>query len=163
MRQTLKCYSCKDDFPREQVVSYASPGAKTMYNYCPKCLMEKQSRDRFSIKVCQIFGLKNPGPRIWTERKRLIETYGYTDDVIIDCLDYIYSIEKKKKLAESLFLVNPPTVERMMRWKRSKQTEANILAAAYTSTETREHVVSIQENKRHNKEILNADDFLEEE
>ena len=76
-RAVKKCYGCKQEFRSEELVYYASPTANTGYNYCPKCLAEKQARERFSYKVCSIFGLKAPGPRIWTERKRLYEKYGY--------------------------------------------------------------------------------------
>lgn len=162
MKLTKKCYGCKQDFRREELVDYASPMAKTMQSYCPKCLAEKQAREKFSNKVCMIFGIKSPGPRIWTERKRLIETYGYTDDIIVDCLEYIYIVEKKKKFAESLCLVNPPTVEKMKRWKTSEEYKARELARA-VKMQTREYIVPIKENTTNNKEILNADDYLEEE
>lgn len=162
MKLTKKCYGCKQDFRREELIDYASPTAKTMQSYCPSCLAEKQAREKFSNKVCMIFGIKSPGPRIWTERKRLIETYGYTDDIIIDCLEYIYTVEKKKKFAESLCLINPPTVEKMKKWKASEEYKARDLARA-TKMQVREFVVPIKENTKTNKEILNADDFLEEE
>jgi len=162
MKLTKKCYGCKQEFRREELVDYAGPAAKTMQSYCPKCLAEKQAREKFSDKVCMIFGIKAPGPRIWTERKRLIETYGYTDDVIVDCLEYIYTVEKKKKFAESLTLIKPPMVEKMKRWKASEDYKARELVRA-TKMQVREFVVPIKENTKDNKEILNADDFLEEE
>ena len=160
MKLTLKCYGCKQDFRRDELISYASATSNKAHNYCRKCLIEKQERERFSNAVCKIFGLKVPGPRIWTERKRLQETYGYTDDTIVDCLVYIYNVEKAKKLTESLALVKPPTVEKMLKYKRSKEREQQQLATA-AQTEIKEHIVSVKENVKENKNILNADDFLE--
>lgn len=131
-----------------------------MHSYCPKCFKEKQARERFSNKVCSIFGLKSPGPRIWKERERLQNTYGYTDDIIIDCLDYIYYVEKKKKLAESLCLVTPYAVEKMLRYKKTQENKAsNIIRAV--RTETNEYVVPIKENTTKKKESWNPDDWLD--
>ena len=163
MGRTIKqCYECKEKFRIEELVDYAGPRAKVMHSYCPNCLKEKQSRDKFSDKVCAIFGLKGPGPRIWTERKRIIQTYGYTDDTIIDCLDYIYNIEKKKVLSESLCLVKPPMVDKMMRYKRAKENESFKLAQAM-NMETVEYIVPIKENNVSNKVILDPDTLLEDD
>lgn len=158
MRTTKQCHSCKKQFKYSDLIDYASPGAKTMYSYCKDCLKEKQDRDAFSMKVCQIFGIKSPGPQIWTERKRLRDTYGYTDQTIIDCLDYIYGVEKKKKLTESLVLVKPSTIERMMKYK--KQKSAGIVQSL--KTEMIEHIVPIKENTTSKKNEWNPDDWLDD-
>lgn len=105
--------------------------------------------------------MKAPGPRIWTERKRLRDNYGYTDDVIINCLDYIYNIEHKKKLSESLCLITPISVDKMMKWKHKEQIKSNQLTAAY-QTQVNEHIVSIQENITSKKENWNPDEWLED-
>ena len=160
-RAIKQCYSCKEQFRKEELVDYAAPGTKTMHSYCTKCLKEKHAREAFSDKVCMIFGLKSPGPRIWKERQRLQDKYGYTDETIINCLDYIYCIEKKKKLAESLCLVQPYMVERMMRYKAYKEHEAmNVVRAA--QVETKEYIVPIKENVTKKKESLNPDEWLDD-
>ena len=110
---TKQCYGCKQTFLKTELIDYTPIAAKISHSYCPACLKEKQAKDNFSMKVCSIFQLKSPGPRIWNERKRLIDKYGYTDEIIIDCLDYIYNVEHAAKLAESLCLVNPTTVAKM--------------------------------------------------
>ena len=160
-RAVKQCYVCKQKFRREELIDYATPGTKAMYSYCPECFEKKKAKERFSNKVCSIFGLKSPGPRIWKERQRLQDTYGYTDDTIVDCLDYIYYVEKKKKLAESLCLVQPYMVEKMMKYKACKEHEAmNIVRA--TKTEVKEYIVPIKENTTKKKESLDPDDWLED-
>ena len=161
MSSTKKCHGCNQVFRREELIDYASPGPKTMYSYCPKCLEEKHAREAFSIKVCTIFGLKSPGPRIWTERKRLYDKYGYTDNVIIDCLEYIYYVEKKKKLVESLCLVTPYMVDKMMKYKNKQAAQAASLVRAM-NTEMTEYVVPIRENVSKKKESWNPEDWLED-
>ena len=160
MRLTKQCYECKQQFRYAELIDYASPGSVTMHSYCAKCLKEKQSRDEFSKTVCSIFGLKVPGPRIWTERKRLYEKYGYTDETLIECLKYLYNVENKKKLAESLCLITPITVERMKKWQRRQQAMAAQLAAAAT-TETVENIVEIRENNNTDTIEYNPDDWLD--
>jgi len=159
MQITRKCAGCKQDIRKDEMVQYFSPSGKTSAWYCKTCLAEKQARERFSNKVCEIFGIKAPGPRIWTERKRLRETYGYTDDSIVSCLDYIYNVLKKDKLTESLALVNPKSMAQTKSWKADKQARAGSIAAAIANTETHEYVVPIQEKKKEKKEI-NLDDGL---
>ena len=160
MRLTQQCFSCKKEFKKTELIEYASAAAKIAHWYCPQCLIEKQARERFSNKICMIFGLKQPGPQIWTERKRLIDKYGYTDDLIIDCLDYIYNVENKKKIAESLVLVTPTMMDKMIQWKHNQIAKGRLLAAAM-QTKTEKYVVPIKENNDEEESLINADDFLE--
>ena len=153
---TRVCFQCKQSFLKDEMHEYASARAKQLHWYCEKCYQEKIARENFSDVVCKIFGIKMPGPRIWTERKRLIDTYGYTDQTIIDCLNYLYNIKHTKKLAESLYLVNPTNVEEMLSYKRAKSFEAAILAKAM-QTETKEYIVPTQKKKNDNKNIIEYD------
>ena len=163
MKITRKCAGCKEEFRKEEMVQQFSVTGKTSAWYCHTCLAERQARERFSIKVCQIFGLKSPGPRIWTERKRLIDKYGYTDDAIIDCLEYIYNVLKKNKLAESLALVGPRYMLEMKNWKAQKKTMGGNIAAAITYTEMKEHIVPVKENTGNNEEEIDLMDGLFDE
>lgn len=159
MKITRKCYGCKQDFRKDELIQYSSISGKSTYWYCKGCYEEKLARERFVLKVCEIFGIKSPGPRIWTERKRLRDTYGYTDDAIVDCLDYIYSVKHMNKLAESLVLVNPRSMNEMRTWRANKKAQAGSIAAAMASTQTKEYIVPIKENNS-KKEEINLDDAL---
>ncbi len=159
MQITRKCAGCKQDIRKDEMIQYSTLSGKTTYWYCKDCYEEKLEREKFSTKVCQIFGIQTPGPRIWTERKRLKDKYGYTDGTIIDCLDYIYNVVKKDKLTESLALVNPRSVNNMKAWKAYKQASASGIAAAIANADTTEYIVPIKENIEKKKEI-NLDDAL---
>lgn len=158
-REFYKCFSCKELFPVNNLTKHAGTNAKEFHRYCAKCLAEKQERERFSDTVCHIFGIKSPGPRIWTERKRLILTYGYTDDIIINCLKYLYDIEHLKKLQETIYLVNPTNVDKMLKWQREQAAKAALIGAA-TNVSTKEYIVPVQENNKVIKKELNPDDWL---
>ncbi len=160
MQLTKKCFGCKQEFRKEELVDYASPAAKQTHSYCVNCLREKQDRDNFSIKVCQIFGLKVPGPRIWTERMRLKNTYGYTDSILIDALDYIYNVEHRKKLSESLCLITPSLVSKMLKYKQKQATIGNSIAQAY-NLETTIQVMPVEE-KEIKKTSWEPDDWLDD-
>ena len=159
MKITRKCYGCKQDIHKDEMFQYSTLSGKTSYWYCKPCYEERMARERFQVKVCQIFGIKAPGPRIWTERKRLIDTYGYTDDAIVDCLEYIYNVQHMNKLAESLALVNPRSMNEMKVWRAEQKGRANSIAAAIVNMETKEYIVPVRENTNKKKEI-NLDDAL---
>lgn len=159
MKLTHKCYGCKESFRKTDMVEIFSASGQTSQWYCPKCANEKHAREAFSDKVCQIFGIKSPGPRIWTERKRLRDTYGYTDNTIIDCLDYIYTVKKMKKLSESLALIKPSMIEEMMNYKKREEFNNNKIIAAM-NTEMKEYVVPLPKRKEKKKEKMNPDDYL---
>lgn len=162
MKETKKCHECKQEFKNEMLISYASLKSKTSYNYCPTCLKIKQDRDAFSDKVCAIFGLKAPGPRIWTERKRIIEKYGYTDEIIIKCLDYLYNAVRKRKLSESLCLVTPEVVDQMLQYEKQKTNESLKIIRA-SQIEHKEYIVPTQELKNKKKQIFDPDSWLEDD
>ena len=159
MKLTRKCHGCGQNIHKDEMIQYSSLSGKTSYWYCKPCYEEKMARERFQLKVCQIFGIKSPGPRIWTERKRLMEAYGYTDDAIVDCLDYIYNVEPMNKLAESLALVNPRSMTNMKSWRAFRKAQASGIAASIANTEMREYIAPVRENKTKKKEI-NLDDAL---
>lgn len=159
MQVTRKCQGCKQDIHKSEMIQYFTPSGKTSYWYCKTCYEEKIAREKFQTKVCEIFGIKSPGPLIWTQRKRLRDTYGYTDDAIVDCLEYIYNVEHMNKLKESLGLVNPRSMNNMKAWRADKKARASSLVAAVASMETHEYIVPINEKKK-KKEKLNLDDAL---
>lgn len=159
MQLTRKCYGCKQDIRKDEMIQYTTLSGKSSYWFCKDCYEERILREKFQLKVCEIFGIKAPGPRIWTERKRLKNTYGYTDSAIIDCLDYIYNEKKMSKLAESLALVNPRSMMEMKAWRSGKKAQASGIAAAIANTETKEYIVPIKENTK-KREKINLDDAL---
>lgn len=159
MQITRKCYGCKQDIRKDEMIQYTSLTGKTSYWFCKNCYEEKMARERFQLKVCQIFGIKAPGPVIWTQRKKLRDKYGYTDDAIVDCLEYIYNVEHKKILSESLVLVGPKSMANMKAWRADQKARAGSIAAAIANTETKEYIVPIRENTR-KKEEINLDDAL---
>lgn len=160
-RSVLTCYECKEKFPREQLVAYSSPNSVTQHNYCPKCLEEKIERDKFSEEVCRIFGLKAPSARIWAERKRIQEQYGYTDGTIIDCLKYVYEINDTKKLSTSLCLVTPTNVEKMLKMKRRQAVTANHFESALNMKYNKQ-VLSYKESPDREKIHIDIDSVLNE-
>ena len=159
MQLTRKCYGCKQDIRKDEMIQYSTLSGKTSYWYCKDCYEEKLARERFQMKVCQIFGIKSPGPLIWTQRKRLRDTYGYTDDAIVDCLDYIYHVAHMNKLKESLGLVGPRSMEEMRKWRATKQAQAGSIIAAIANTEVTREVIPLSVKKNVKKEI-NLDDAL---
>ncbi len=159
MKLTRKCKGCGQEIRKDEMIQYATLSGKTTYWFCKPCYEERMERERFQNKVCQIFGIKSPGPIIWTQRKKLRDTYGYTDDAIVDCLDYIYNVQHKNILSESLVLVNPKSMNQMKAWKAEQRGKARSIAAAINTMEVKEYIVPVRENKK-KKEEINLDDAL---
>ena len=159
IKTTRKCYGCKESFRTSDMIEYAATGANIKHWYCKKCYTDKLARERFSEKICTLFGVKGPGPKIWTERKRIFDKYGYTDDTIIDCLDYIYNVEHIEKKSPTLYFVTPPMVEKMKQHKRAQQAVSIQLAQAFQQ-EKHEHIVRVKEDISNNKIIYNPDEWL---
>ena len=155
-----RCWKCHDNFRKDELIDYCAPGYKTYHSYCKKCLKEQQDFDALKLKIVSIFGNDQKlWPRIMKDRKRLITQYGYTDNTISDCLDYLYNVLKLKVLSKSLCLVTPTNVEKMKQYKRQQSAAAGQLAAA-AAIEIVEKPVSIRENIDDEQEE-NLDEWFE--
>lgn len=154
-----QCFGCKEVFRDEELIQYTPPGREKMHRYCKKCYENKLARERFTEKVCSLFGLKKPGPKLWTQRERIINEYGYTDDTIIACLDYIYNVKKNVKKMPTLYYVTPPMVDEMRQYMRAEEAKGMALAQA-TLQEKYNHIVPIKENETNQKQIYDPDEWL---
>ena len=155
-----RCWKCHDNFRKDELIDYCAPGYKTYHSYCKKCLKEQQDFDALKLKIVSIFGNDQKlWPRIMKDRKRIIIKYGYTDNTISDCLDYLYNVLKLKVLSKSLCLVTPTNVEKMKQYKRQQSAAAGQLAAA-AAIEIIEKPVSIRENIDEEQEE-NLDEWFE--
>ena len=86
---------------------------------------------------------------------------GYTDEVIIDCLKYLYEECKVKKLADSLYLINPQNIEKMQQWKKAQIQEGYKIARAI-NTEMEEYIVPIKDDiKKDNDGLYDLDEWLD--
>lgn len=162
MAKTKKCFKCGQIFRREELIDYARAGATTLHSFCPTCLELEQIKERFDNEVCKIFGIKKPGTQINTERKRLIDTYGYTDQTILDCLHYVYDVKKIPPKKATLYFVTPTMVDEMMKYKRTLATEGRSLAQAMQSSSFTEYVVPVREATPRQKQLLNPDDYFDD-
>ena len=162
MRKTYVCFNCKESFLATEMVEYAGPNAKISHRYCPKCYEEKISRDNFSQEICKIFGLKKPGAQIFKERRKLFDKYGYTDNIIIECLHYIYEIKQIPKKKPTLYYVTPQNINEMLMYKKKQTVQATNIGCALQQQQVVHHIVPIKENKERKKTeySLNPDDWL---
>lgn len=149
---TRKCVTCNQFFLKDDMVQYASTRAKKLQWYCKSCYEKKIEQDKFTDAVCKIFGIKMPGPVIWRDRKKLIDTYGYTDQTIIDCLDYVYNVKKMKKTSESLVLITPAHIHEMLEYKKQKSFEITHMTKAF-ETEMIEHIIPTPKRKKQIKKV----------
>ncbi len=153
------CKTCHKRLNKQEMVFYIDG------YYCPKCYQERISRETFSRYVCELFNLKAPGPRIWKQRKRLREKYGYDDETIILTLDYLFFVEKRKFIEETIGLVAPWSVERARKWSEETKRDTWLLEVAKRKSDAvlKKEKVSVQDVVNGKKAPINLDDLFAEE
>ena len=157
MKDIFICYKCKKKFKKNDLISYCAPGCKTFHNYCKNCLEEKKKNEYFVNEICRIFGLKKPGPRIYAEKKRL-NANGFSDEMILLTLQYIYDVKKTPKLSETLYLVNITNFNKAKSFYSNATEEKDTKKIKYSyfkDEEKEESLFKIEED--------NPDDFLGDE
>ena len=155
---TLTCCACQEKFPREQIIYYGSQ--QNQLKYCPSCYTEKRKREKFSNFVCELFGIKAPGPKLYSQRKKLKETYGFTDDTILQTLEYLFRVKHFNKGFESLGLVNPQSVDEAKRYFKKQKEELEKMKQA-EEARVRDLIVPIKKKER-KLNLLDINDYLED-
>lgn len=90
MAKTLKCWKCKESFPREEIEKI---GGK---NYCPSCLEEKNKPkeltdwDYLYQYLCYLHNTDKLSGLIFKRLKEYRDDYGYTDIGMYYTLKYIH-------------------------------------------------------------------------
>ena len=90
MARVYKCFECKENVHSDDAV-----GADGHY-YHSNCYALTLDRKAFMTYVCQLFGLKAPGPVIYSQRKNFMTKYKYTDAGMLKTLKYLYEVQKNK-------------------------------------------------------------------
>ena len=90
MARVYKCFECKMNILSDDAV-----GVDAHY-YHPKCYAAVLDRKNLMAYICQLFGLKAPGPVIYSQRKTFTEKYKYTDAGMLKTLKYLYEVQKTK-------------------------------------------------------------------
>ena len=158
-RLTLRCSNCKEDFPRAEILTYTPVGAKTEYKLCKKCYKERLENEKFKNEICSIFGCKAPGPIVYSQRKDIKNKYGYTDNVILNCLHYMYDVKGLKKSKPSLGLVTPSNVDEMKKYQRAGEASSAILDTLSNTQYTYECIKIKENNGQERKPTYNLDDL----
>lgn len=159
LKPFLTCCSCKEKIPREQIIYYGSK--ENLMKYCPECHKEKISREKFYNFICELFGIKAPGPKIYAQRKKIKAAYGFTDETIMKTLDYLFNVKKLNKGFESIGLVNPQNVEEARKYFEEKKKKEEKLREA-EQTRIEKIVVPVKKKER-KVELIDIDALLEED
>lgn len=155
LKETLTCSECSRQklpvkvFPRGEIVNFNNR------NLCPQHYKEAVEKQKFNNYICELFGIKSPGPKIFNQRKHLNEQ-GFTDETICHTLDYLFNVKKLNKAYESLGLVNQKTVDEAYDYHLSQKGKTVELK----ENKVVEHIVSVKKTER-KKNLLDYD-FLEE-
>ena len=158
----LKCKECKKFFPKEELISYGPRGGY-QFNYCNDCYTKKRKREQFADYICNLFKLRAPGPMIYSQRKKLNEQ-GFTDEVILMTLKYLYEVRGYDSSLANLSLVNLTSIEEAKDYFSTKDLSEKTIAEKVHNQKIETQYVSIQKieqkKKQDNQNDLNS--LLEE-
>lgn len=90
MARAVKCFECKWNVEKDGAISVDG------HYYHTACYQKVLDRKELFTYVCKLFGLKTPGPVIYSQRKSFAEKYGYTDAGMLKTLIYLYDVKKTK-------------------------------------------------------------------
>ena len=124
--------------------------------YCPDCYKDKIEREKFYQYICELFGIRAPGPKIYAQRRKIKENYGFTDETIMKTLDYLFKVKKMDKGFESIGLVNPKTVDEAKDYYESKKV------VVVNENKVEKIIVPTNDNKK-KKDLIDLDNLSLEE
>lgn len=99
----VKCAECGVAVEKNETVRYKNK------NYHSLCLVERQERDELHETICELFKLKSPGPRVFTQIKRFKEE-GLSYVGIKQALLYFYEVKGNSTTSEKAGLGIVPYV-----------------------------------------------------
>lgn len=154
----MQCYECKGSIPQDEVIQY------NKHNYHPDCYEQVLARDQFRLYVCELFGLKQPGPTNWALRKQLNEK-GIDDTGIVRTLKYMYEVKRMHvpsgKYKETIVLVEKYYCQAEDYWDAQKAREkriANIMADALAQEKTATTIVAVSRATQRKPTLLSIEE-----
>lgn len=156
----MKCYECKTNVAKADAIH---EGGHYFHN---GCFVVYTNRQAFAAYVCQLYGLKAPGPVIYSQRKNFIEKYGYTDDGMIKALRYAYEVKHIKiTKAESRIGIIPSVYEDAQKFFEAQERKQNKIVKEFAKLTDRTRTVIVNLPKERSVELNDMDALsaLEEE
>ena len=162
-KETKQCYACKQQFRKSELIDYASLRAKILHSYCKKCLEQRMAKDRYKEGIYKLFGMM-PMAKANSQKKRLQEKYGYTDDVILDTIFYAFNIKGLKPIADekygpSIGFINPSLVDEMSKYKRAGEGRKNLIDNLSNAKYKYEYI-DIKENQNEQIKLTDLDNLI---
>lgn len=142
--KSVKCHMCG-----EQVLITERVADTQGYWYHPNCLEQQEKRTELLNYICMLFGLKKPGPIVFSQLKRFTQGYGYTYDGILKALKYHYEIKHgdKEKANEAIGIVGFVYDEAQRYYTFIKQKQAQIISDIEPTLNPPQIKIEIQTDK----------------
>ena len=160
------CFICHNLFDDKDLVYYAAPNASVYHYYCLPCYEEKIARQKFNAEISKIFRIVSPGPKLFSQRKRLLKK-GFTDNVILETVRYLYEVKGLDKRYETFGLVNEDTAHEAHEYyareaAKQKQKEQDLQNLKINKIEVK-HKENVEDDEPIlvNPDVLLKDDDIE--
>ena len=156
--KSVKCHMCG-----EQVLVSERVADEQGFWYHPNCLDEQEKRKELLNYICMLFGLKSPGPVVFSQLKRYTQGLGYTYDGILKTLKYFYEVKNgdKEKANEGIGIVGFIYDEAQNYWNFIKTKQNQIIKEIEPTLNPPKIKISIQSDKpKRMTEKYNFEDLL---
>ncbi len=89
MGRLVKCSFCEYQVDKDVSVRYNNK------NFHAACAEKQKDKDDLVEYICRLFGLKRPGPTVYSQLKNFMEKYShYTFKGVKNALIYFYEVQK---------------------------------------------------------------------
>lgn len=152
------CYRCKEKLERTEAAK-----EKDKY-FHPECLvLHQEAADLYSY-ICFLFGLKTPGPRIYTQIKTYIEKNNYTYNGIKLALKYFFEVKHNNTSIETIGIVPYVYDEAQEYFKNTEHRQADIAKIIGEKIEETPIIIDVKStpNRKTKKRLIDMDmdDFI---
>jgi SPBc2 prophage-derived uncharacterized protein yorH len=160
MSKLVKCAGCGLQVDKNEAIRYKDK------NFHKKCYEIQKDKDEIFKYVCELFGLKKPGPVIYSQLKRFMEKYPhYTYKGILNSLVYFYDVKhsSKKKSNEAIGIVPYVYDEAQEYFNTVEKKKIAIANKIEKQLEVKPEIKIIKKDNEVKKmKIYNLEDFLED-
>ena len=157
MARLVKCAYCGDPVDKDLAEKYKNK------NFHPLCCEKQKDRDDLLAYICQLFGLKAPGPIIYRQLKLFLDKYSYyTYKGIKNSLIYFYEVQKKStEKSNNAIGIVPYVYDQAQEYfeKIEKQQERVASAIGNSLEDTEVKTIVIRKNKKKKKELYDIENL----
>lgn len=155
MGRLVKCAYCDGQVDKDIAERYNDK------NYHADCCKKQKDRDELISYICNLFGLKKPGPVVYSQLKRFVEVQKYTYEGILHSLQYFYDVKKgsKQKANQAIGIVPYVYDEAQDYYTKLSYKQDKVAEVVSKQMEKTPVVIRVKKQEIKEKPQYNLEDF----